>query len=321
MAYYTGTVNTPAVLQSIIESQCVTNGWTLSSGWLTKGINHVKLTSPDASYLKIQGANSADGSTGLCSKTRAIWIRPSEWPVTYHLFIHTSPDFWCCVVHHNVTRIQVLFATDLVKIHSSAYVGGNLFWASGGENCGTPTSGQTLPAIETTGLCPTSISNIVTGNGHPFALNELCIPFTNNGGFTIGNSGNTSQLHAEIDGAVWHDTGLNSGVNKINFTDTTISAIWRSPNTWNDQTHLIPMNLQVAMADSLYGYLGYIEHMRLVRVDNYNIGDIITISPDEWKVFPWLAKGPESERNGYQVYNNMTAPGHTGTYGFAVRYN
>ena len=120
-------------------------------------------------------------------------------------------------------------------------------------------------------------------------------------------------LHAKIDGAVWHNSGY------ITYTDTTIASLYRNPNLWTSQTTLVPMNLQCAVEDDLFMPLGYVEHVRLIRVDNYEIGDILSISPDEWKIFPFLFKDT-ANRNGLGGVLTSPAQISSGTLGLAVRY-
>lgn len=298
MAYFTGTANTPADLKTLVETKAVLAGWTLDGLWLNKGINHVKLTAVDANYLTIVGANTADGSAEVSSMIRAIQIATIYWPVTYYLFINTAPDTIVLVVKYATNKIQTIQFGNIVKIHDSAYVGGNFFH-------GTTDLVQGTTEFSATGVALT-VSFLESG-GASFGTPSTCvIPFTAS---PVTNFRNTppNPLHVKIDTAVWPDT------DKISYTDTTISSLFRSPNLYNSQTHLVPMNLQFAMSDSLYGYLGYVEHIRLVRVDNYEIGDLITISPDVWKVFPWLLKNTINRNGG-------GTSGHSGTLGFAVRY-
>lgn len=296
MAYFTGSISTPAAMKSLIETQATSAGWTLTgSDVLHKDNSFIKLTAVDTQRLNINAYNAADMS-GPAATARSIFLPTAAQPAVYHLFIHDSPATIVFVIVYNVNLIQMLVATELTKIHSSAYVGGNLFFASfepDQSNIDSSRVGITLNTLSSyfTNFPPTGGTNL--------------IPFTDNG--TTFPGPDQDQIHVEIDGDVWATQA------KVTYTDGTISALYRSPNTWNSQTHLTTMNLQYAMQDSLYGYLGYIEHIRLVRIDNYEIGDIITIAPDEWKVFPWHKKDA-SVRNG-------GTDGHSGTIGFAVRYN
>jgi hypothetical protein len=302
MAYETGSVASPTALQTIIENFCTTNGWTLNAGagsWLSKGQSHVHFSGANTTTLTISGANSADGTTELCPFTRSIYIPSVSWPVTYHLFYDTAPDQVSCVLNYESTKIQVIMFGDLVKVHNSAYVGGNWFFASRG---GIITDNVKLSACSDIAIqSQTTIGGAVS---IPFSL-----LLTESGGSHEDNNGG---LHCKIDGNIWYQD--NDYYNyKVSLTDYTISALFRSPNSWNNQAQLIPIHLQYTMASALYSYIGYVEHLRFIRVDNYEIGDIITLGSDKWKVFPWYIKNVVS-RNG----NSVSAD--SGTLGFACRY-
>jgi len=296
MSYFTGTASTSTDLKVLIEAKAVLAGWTLLGGWLSKGINNVYLTVPDNQTLSITGANSSDGTVQPFGSARCIWVQSSEWPVTYYLHLNTTPDMIVLVIKHATNRIQTLMFGDIVKIHTSAYVGGNFFFASLMEEFKT---------AENSFLRQITNTIIQCGTGG-FTTESNIIPFSHS-----YDAARNTPIHIELDTNIWD---VPNPTPKVTYTDTTISSLFRSPNTYNSQTHLVPMNLQYGMANNLFGYLGYVEHVRLVRIDNYEIGDIITISPDQWKVYPWFKKNTLN-RNGINIANSGT-----GTLGFAVRY-
>ncbi|MDX9785044.1 MAG: hypothetical protein RBT72_09920, partial [Spirochaetia bacterium] len=86
MAYQTGTANNATDLKDIIETFAQANGWTLSSGILSKGQCHVRLTVINTDQgIQLEGANSADFLTGVCPNWAQIYIDSAQWPITYHL--------------------------------------------------------------------------------------------------------------------------------------------------------------------------------------------------------------------------------------------
>lgn len=314
MSYFTGTANNPSDLKSLVETKAVLAGWTLTSGWLSKTTNHIQVTAPDGNFLHITGANSSDGATQPASQYRSICIQTIHWPITYYLFLLPNPDMVILVVKYATNRIQYIMFGNIVKIADAAFVGGNFY--SGTSNQDGLTTSFQGPSQYVDGGLLRSITNdtILCSNGFFRNYTAPCIiPFTSKYD-TTQTDGHV--FHAEIDGAVWTQDAAAS--TKISYTDTTISSLFRSPNIYNSQTHLVPMNLQYSMTDNYYGYLGYIEHVRLVRVDNYEIGDIISISPDNWMVFPWRIKSTVY-RDGNSS-GNPAVPGISGTLGFAVRY-
>ena len=304
--YQTGTVNNSDDLLTVIQTFCTDNGWVLSgSNYLYKGQSNIKLTSSPPLRVDIEGATTSTGVSPSPSY-RSVHIDSGNWPITYHLFLHDTPDQVVCVVHYATSKIQVIMFGDIVKLHDSAYVGGNWFFASG---FGDYALGGLYRFAESPGTVPLLQISPIAGNLQTVAPT---IPFTESISFIDPNSTYT-HMHAEIDGIIWNP----QATQKITYTDYTLRSLYRSPNSWNNQACLIPMHLQFAMANSLYSYLGYIEHIRFIRTTNYNIGDIVTLGPDKWKVFPWGAKNANSPNGDYDFPQSS----HTGTLGFAVRYD
>jgi len=244
-------------------------------------------------WLNINAANSSDGSTGVATRTGAVYIPFASWPITYYLFYSGTPDQVACIINYDATKIQVLMFGDIVKVNSSAFVGGNWFFAS-------RVASHQYIINDAYAQITDSILAGVSGGSIP-------MPFIDSS--AVGVVYNNSQIHCEIDGIVWADTGV--AATNVMQPDYTISSLFRSPNSWNNQSDLIPIHLQFRMLSTLFGYIGYIEHIRFIRIDNYNLGDIITLGTDQWKVFPVFQKDA-TNRNG--------TTGSTGTLGFAIRY-
>jgi len=330
MPFYTGTVANIGQLKATIESLCVSNGWTLSAqDYLYKGQSFVKLTTEapygftldGATYdaLRIIGANSSDGSVKPAPRIRYLYVPATAYPITYYISIQANPDMVVCVVRVGVSAYRVLMFGDIVKVHVDAFVGGNFFWAS--HIVKTTTHDRTfnrefLNAIDNTDFVA---AGVLTGG-----TMTTVIPFSNWNGVNSHLRNYAEGFHAEIgnnfaSGNHWGTWATNTLPQTV-FTDATRQALFRTPNTWTSQAVLVPMNLQQHMADSLWAYIGYVEHMRLVRIDNYNPTDILTIGSENWIVFPWLEKNIV-ERNGTGFTGSLTLSPFTGTVGFALRYD
>ena len=311
MAYQTGTVASPTALKSVIETFCTTNGWTLSgSDYLYKGQSFVKLTATGTTKLQLNTANSSDGLTTPYAYAPYIYIETANWPVTYYIATFTNPDIVICVLHYATNLIQPIIFGDIVKTHTSAYVGGNFIYA---PRIVTGFESQINSIFTATDTGITSVSTIRYTSGNT-------IPFSQVSQSVSGVERNCA-IHAEIDGNTWSTSGYVTTLNATNvrLAESTTQSFFRSPNSWNNQAQLIPIKLVFVALDSFVSYLGYMEHIRFVRVDNYEIGDIITLGSDKWKVFPWSKKdstyrnGPGNSLSGY--------PDSSGTLGFAVRYD
>jgi hypothetical protein len=303
MTYYTGVVADEAALQTTIETIATTyHGWTKTGNVLHKSNCYVKIAVESVvipyatDMLVIRGCTST-AEANLMPEKRSIMIPVSYWPITYYLFAYTSPDMIVCVVKYNTVYIQVIMFGEIVKNFPGtvSYTGGNFAWAT----C------QQDRMDDVPNIASADVNNLNGGDAGFYGTQLSCIPFTHIA--TGSGATHADCIHVEIDGNMW-------GHSQTIYTDTTTSSIFRSPNLWNSQSHLVPMQLQFAMQDNLWGYIGYLENIRLIRVDNYEIGDIVTITPDEWKVFPWHIKNTVY-RNG--VYNIESS----GTFGLALKYN
>jgi hypothetical protein len=311
MAYTTGTFSGLTNLKTLIENAAVSAGWTLSGGWLSKGINNVSITS-SSTLLAITGANNSTGSVEPAGYSFYLGLLAGDTVNSYHIVTNTNPEMVICVVNYNTDRVQMLMFGNIKKVNDSAFVGGNFFWAS----C-TSTANTIVTSPYPQAYYMDVYDFAVTGGTYGIRVchnkNGWVIPFCSSA--SLG-SNVAMGLHAKINSKIW-----NTDQSVINYTEETLMALARSPNAYNGQAHLIPMNLQYAMGSSLYAYLGYIEFIRFIRVDNYNIGDTITLGSDQWKVFPWCQKSTSS-RNGAGIVGisgGSTTAGTTGTFGFAIK--
>lgn len=318
MAYQTGTATNATDLQTILFNFCTTNGWTNTSEVIHKGNSFNKITVVDAETLRIQGGLDS-ALTTPSSYTRQIKVRAASWPLTYHLFSHGTPNVIVLVVQFDVNWCQYMMFGEIVKANAGAYTGGNFFSASFNNDGQTV---QQAALINDTQLAGTSY----TGNS-----STVHIPFVSKHNDNVANFTNVATgFYTDVDSIGWanHYPGGSSIYDiEVRLSDDSVKTLFRSPNTWNQQTVLVPIHLEVQMDSNLRGYLGYVEHIRYVRLDNYNVGDIIDLSPDKWKVFTFKYKD-SSNRNGgigaantTDYYDTGVNRASYGTLGFAVRYD
>jgi hypothetical protein len=308
MAYQTGTANNATDLKDIIETFAQANGWTLSSGILSKGQCHVRLTAINTDQgIKLEGANSADFLTGVCPNWAQFYIASAQWPITYHLFAHGTPDTLVCVLNYNVNSFQYLAFGDIAKFGS--WTGGNWFSATMGQ------ASTLLPALSIRGTTVPSAPQVegATYNGVSYLDAASGGIFSFVYGVTVAGAGG-SFLHAEIDGGTWLRPRTGDTVRADSSAYSSV-LIDRSPNAWNSQAVLLPYVITVTRPSNKMTAVGEIGHIRALRIDNYNPGDIITIGVDKWKVFPWLKKN-SSDRN-----NSSRTAGESGTIGWAIKYD
>lgn len=227
-------------------------------------------------------------------------------PVSYELFTSINPDIVTLVLKYGTNRTEWCIFGKLTKIHDSAYVGGEflvagncaslsyfIYWA--GVDKRTASLIDPLLRVEATyGV-----------NGTIFGSN-----------LAAGSTG-SGLAHCEIDGSIVYSTKYTQP-NYVSITQNTFRKLLRGLNVWNSQSILVPIELQFKALSSFFMYLGFLEHIRYVRIDNYNSGDIITLGADKWKVYPLIEKNLIT-RDGETGVSVGT--GHSGSIGFAVRYD
>lgn len=85
------------------------------------------------------------------------------------------------------------------------------------------------------------------------------------------------------------------------------------PNRWNSEAVLLPIRGWKVRPENKITLTLDLEHARWTRVDNYEPGQLISIGPDRWKIFPCYRKNAAARDGG-------TGIDHSGTLGWAVRY-
>jgi len=308
MPYQTGQATSPANLRSSLYTFATANGWVDTAGVLSRGSNYVRIVAVDTESMTIEGDTDGTFTGGACGQSARIYVASTSWPVTYRFFTFGSPDFFACVVQYDVSRVQMMWFGDVAKY--GTWTGGNWFGASHSEASLAPNLVY-LTAL-TSGGTYVGTSNVF-GNG-PAA------PFwgTENRDQWTGSIDplRASFLHAEVDGHIWPG----SVGNEVwpSFPELADPLHQRQPNLWNSHAVLLPIWLFFPRPDSFYSPLGHVERMRTIRVANYNLGDVITLGPDRWMVFPWHLKDVTAPDGGLSPSGDLA---HTGTFGCAVAYD
>jgi hypothetical protein len=123
----------------------------------------------------------------------------------------------------------------------------------------------------------------------------------------------------------WVNNGLD-GHGWYPYTPSNVEAKWlglhavsqllyTQPSAWNSEAALLPLQCWRPRLGYKSSLVADLENARHVRVDNFSPGDILTLGADKWKVFPWYRKDA-TQRNGIL----WTRINHTGTFGWAIRY-
>lgn len=352
MAYATGTAVDTSGLLSALRSFLTANGWTLAGNVLHKGGCYVETTlgvlddttAPAGCRLQIRVGNGIDGSNELTdpaprrcgmgqlanssgSYTGSAW----DWPVTYHIHAHTSPDEVFMCVNYGAGQFWQWVAFGKSPGPGNAGTGN---WSDG-------TLGQTYGATITYQSNRCSIT--VNGGGIiSNATNPNFVPYP----FWISNISNLPSrpmISHMIHGCI-EDSGTDFPVGTPRWNDPSngwdlrkfptyggnlrpqVSAfasiaplLSYSPNAWNNEAHLIPVQIIQGRPSDKVSVIGEIKHIRLCRNDFIDPGTVLVKGPDKWKVYPAYSKNVVN-RNGADTSGGGTMS-HSGTFAIAARYD
>lgn len=309
MAFVTGTANSlPDVLSALIAI-CTANGWSHSGDVLHKGGCYAQLQVVGES-LVLRGGTGIDGENALIGpgtnvvRLGTINAGPFKitFPVTYEIHVHSVPDEVYCLVNHDSSRWQYL-----------------MFGLSDVD--GVPGSGMFYAA---------SLPSISSGWDHLIAIGtdyggrafQVCpAPFwTDQLDSQIHNS---FIHHGFLGGTGWSGGGGGQGsatsmvLGEISASKPLVPRYARQPNAYNGAASLLDFKVWLRREDNKVSLIQDFAHARLIRVDNYNAGEIIDLAPDRWRVYPWHQKDTSARDGG----NTSTGITHTGTLGWAIRYD
>ena len=315
MPYETGTTTSFDDLRTRILTFLQANGWTLSGNVIHRGNVYAALRAYPADLLVDGGQGESGGE--LTSKTpydfgrilAACYGTQVAFPSTYHLFVHTNPDMFLCVLNYATLNVQWLTFGELSKYGS--WNGGQYFGAS---------------------YC---MSNGNENNWQQRFHNHYCYDYNTNNSVVrplgIGyfwaakhddlEAYQTSNMNmvCDIDGSLgdWIDNrGLQPGPN-FNGSFFSRDIVVNSPNNFNSQTALVPVHVYTSRPGAFCSLIGHTEHTRYCNMKHYNVGDILTLGADKWMVFPHQKKSNLTLNDS----NQFASTGETGLLGFAVRYD
>lgn len=299
MAYYNGQASSYQELLDVLVAACVEQGWTWADGILSKGKTFVKLSISGASNspgILIRGGTGKNagnlvnaspyssrlGDMGIIvNTTRPDWI---TWPAEYNIHIFEQEVF--CIVNYSITNFYYLaFGSDNSKSSN---------WISA-------TTYQNADLYDTINLTDTSGGKGGAGSAASGFFWDTVQPYDFYVRDTIFSEGGWSSSNAGI-------------INSVSGLITVIPLISRSSNLWNQESIFLPINLCKFVASSKTKIVCYVENARYLRIDNYEPKQIIEMGPEKWKVYPFHKKNSGARNGGVDIK-------HTGTFGWAIRYD
>jgi hypothetical protein len=294
-AYVTGTANSYADLLAALQTACTANGFTLTGNVLSKGTLFIE-AKVVGSTLQIQGGSGQAGGVlsgrsntqpsiiGLTVATASpIVNHPIVFPVTYEVHLNAVPDEVYLFINYEATCYQYL---AFGQSDQPGLVGtGNWYYGTAGTNT----------------------------NGSNWDFRTLGGGYTNGSSFNCGLFDALSGYYAGVGGI---DHQLDAAGNWSGYYSA--SDRWpvqaNSPSAWNGESVLSPIIVYAARPSSLFSQVLQTRHLRWVMLDNLTDGQIVTLGPDRWKMYPlW--------RRSARTLSPTAAGQGTGTLGYAVRYN
>lgn len=316
MAYTIGTANNVGDLVAAWDTALSTAGFSNTAGVWSKGTLNVRLSS-SATMLHLDMSATTNvvplmgGSMGGNSLMYGI-----TYPCTYRIFSLTgsgAETYMLSVRFANLIEFQHI-AFGFIQDKVGSYTGGEWCTATYANN----TSFPALAVSSGAGVSqPSSESGGSTGESYchhaGFFIEQTTQP--NYGSDWISPH---SWLRCDVEGApgtvaVPDTNGSYTG--SILMLRYAKLPLMRGLNTWNKQATLVPLHLWMYRPSGFCSRLGMLGHLRLLRADYYETGDIITIGGDKWMVLPVFKRGVWFGSQ-YQTF-----VGASGTLYLAIKYD
>lgn len=312
MAYYSSLASSYPDLITQLVNACIANGWVWSDSILSKGTAFLRIIhNPTAAFdngggIQFQGGTGKSATTLINASSAVMRIGPfgtppllvpsPTFPLQYHFFIFENPDEVYIVVKYDNDRF--LFAG-----FGLSTVPGNGLWLSAnlGLRSSSGVSGTSISISNTSGGWAAS-SNYVSSSGF-FWQNQ------NVSGLPVIA---TQTIYSTIDNVGWtylSTSSANTPANRL--LDPLIS---RLPAVWSSETVLLPIQPLMQRSAFKSSILADIQNARYLRIDNLEPEQILTIGNEKWMVFPFHKKN-------ISVRNGGSGIDHTGTFGWAIRYD
>lgn len=307
MAYYSGQATSYQELLDALVAACVAEGWTWADGILNKEGIFVKLSVNTGAGAGIVASAGIDKvGTNL---TKESPIRPRLGRHSVNAPIVTFPLNYMIHVFNDINEVFLIIRFDNDRYHYLAFgttdTGGLCLWvvATAGNSYTSSTVGQYGFAISP----DVGLEQMLN-----YSQSNSCGPFWCTRGNVNNNLAKTA-VYTPIDNDWVVSTNINNAVNAIFSVQPLIS---RNPSNWNNESILIPIQIQQYRSSNKKSIVANIECARYLRIDNYEPEQIIVLGNTKWKVYPFYRKNI-AERDG----GGTGGVDHTGTFGWAIRYD
>lgn len=316
MAYFVGAANSLSDLRSALESALLSTGWSAEGGALSSnGLRLALSVTGDGTSIgsKLQ-ASVGNSPADLAPITP--WIGPLSngagatswaWPVAYNLHVMSDPLEVYLVVQYGSFTQMLAFG----KSPSSGNSG------SGNWVHGVSSAAQTTLTEKSFTILPEGITT--SNDSYQYKL-AGCAPFFLR--VVYHGVSMASTIHGAINAAgepVWSASGIDlSAANGISSSLVMAELMRVQPNSWNLECALLPCQVFQRRLENKVSLIGELVHLRYLRNDYISDGEVVTLGPDRWKVYP-IYRRNTAARNGTTA---GTSPlDHSGTLAIAIRYD
>lgn len=325
MAFYSGSANSFNDLLTQLVSACVDNGWTWADGILSKGTAFVKpwvesvQSATTGIGLVVQGGTGKSGSTLLTPSPQTPRMGPPSravsqptWPMAYSIQVFSNPDEVFMVARFNVDYF--FFVSFGISSVPGLPKSGLWLSATSRRYRGPTAAGIYSGPVGGGGTSAGDIDNVFQ-NG-----STASFMWSNNGAASGGSSDKVAQncaICSGLDGIDWPWPSSNNTEfivpNSFNANVPARPHLERTPNEWNSEAPLLPIQVYLVRASGKVSLVADIRNARYVRVDNYAPEQIVTLGEERWKIYPFYRK--------VAGVTSLQGVDHTGGFGWAIRYD
>lgn len=307
MAYFSGLANSITDLRTLLVQACVASGYIWAGEVLRKGNVNIRLQASGGKLVLLggTGVDANSSLTGACPAAAYLGDHPAlgmSWPASYEFFIQSNPDEVYLVVNYSVDRYQ--FAAWGVS-NAPGVPGSGLWFGASGNQYGA-TSDQSY----------IQFSDYRNWNSWVYGVPGL---FWRDSTWNFMSGASETFIHVGLDGQEWA-AGPNSQNPIAAASPAVAQLLSRLPNAWNNEGVLLPIQAWLPRPSNKVSLVADLAHARYTRIDFYEPKQIITLGQDRWRVYPWIRKNTVA-RNGMDNGSNSQSAIHSGTYGWAIRYD
>lgn len=320
MAYYSGQAASYQELLDALVTACIEQGWTWADGILSKGNAFIKLIAQNVvsgylgSGIIIQGGT---GKTGV-NLANASFSRPRlgrtgegsrspevQFPCNYNIHIFENPLEVFCVIRFKVNKFYYL-AFGLSNIDLTNSAGTGLWLSATTRDSYSLVEAQNGFVIDSGGAGGGATSfNYAFVSGGPFYRS-----------FNINQykDGASDTIHTGLGGDAWAGSyaTINGGISaSLNLAP----MLSRLPSNWSNNADLLPISIHQNADSSKIKLVAELVNARYIRINNLEPEQIISFGSEKWKIYPFFEKNIASANTSLPLQN------HTGTFGWAIRYD